>query len=75
MTAPTGEPGRVPPYVALVRIGAVIGMATAIAAGLFLLIGGWWWASLISFVLAAPPFLVMWLVERMAGPVEPPSAP
>ena len=42
MTAPSEEPGRVPPYVALVRIAAVVGMSTAAAFGIFLLIGEAW---------------------------------
>ena len=39
MTGPPQEERRVPPYVALVRIGAVVGMSTAAAFGIFLLIG------------------------------------
>ncbi len=72
MTAPSQEPGRVPPYVALVRIAAVIGMSTAAAFGIFLLIGEAWRGGLIALALAIPFFFVMRLVEHTA---EPPEAP
>ena len=39
MTGPAGEERRVPPYVALIRIGAVLGMSFFAAAGILLLIG------------------------------------
>ncbi len=74
MTAPSEDQRRVPPYVALVRIGAVIGMSTAAGIGLFLLVGGWWVQGLIALVLAVPFFLVMRLVERTAEPSEAPAA-
>ena len=69
MTSPPQQPQRVPPYVALVRIGAVIGMSVAAAFGIFLLIAEAWLFGLGSFVLTVPFFLVMRLVE---GPAEPP---
>jgi len=72
MTGPSEEHGRVPPYVALVRIGAVVGMSTAAAFGIFLLIGGAWLPGLIAVALAIPCFFVMRLVERTAGPPEAP---
>ncbi len=74
MTSPPEDHGRVPPYVALVRIGAVIGMSTAAAAGIFLLIAGsdYWLWGLLAIALATPFFAVMRLVERMAGPPEAP---
>ncbi len=72
MTAPSGDERRVPPYVALVRIGSVIGMSVMLAFGLFFLIGGWWVAGLVSMVLAVPFFIVMRLVENIAEPAEPP---
>ena len=75
MTVPSGDRDRVPLYVAFVRVAAVVGMATALAAGIFLLVGGWWWPSLVAFALAVPAFLVMRLVERAAGAGEPPPAP
>lgn len=68
-----GQPSeRVPPYVALVRIVAVIGMAMAVALGIFLLLGGWWVAGLLAFLFFAPSFFLMRLVERTA---EPPQTP
>ena len=68
-----GHPSeRVPAYVALVRIIAVIGMAMAIALGIFLLLGGWWVAGLIAFLFFGPSFFLMRLVERT---VEPPGTP
>ena len=63
-----------PPYVALVRIGAVIGMSVMLAFGLFFLIGAWWVAGLVSTVLALPFFIVMRLVESIAEPPEEPPA-
>ncbi len=67
---------RVPPYVALVRIAAVIGMSATAAAGILLLLLGsdyvlW---GLLAIGLAVPCFLVMRLVERTAEtPKEPPA--
>ncbi len=74
MTAPSGDERRVPPYVALVRIGSVIGMSVMLAFGLFFLIGGWWVAALVSMALALPFFIVMRLVESIAEPPEEPPA-
>ncbi len=76
MTTPPQEPQRVPPYVALVRIGAVIGMSVAAASGIFLLIAGQWLLAIGAAVLAVPFFLVMRLVEGPAEkPAEPPGGP
>ncbi|OGO52047.1 MAG: hypothetical protein A2148_06870 [Chloroflexi bacterium RBG_16_68_14] len=72
MAGSSGDQRDVPAYVALVRIGTVIGMAGAVAFGIFLIVGGWWLAGLIAIALAAPCFAVMRLVE---GPAEPPRAP
>ncbi len=72
MPAPSGDQRQVPPYVALVRIGAVVGMSTAAAIGIFLIVGGWWLAGFIAIALAVPCFAIMRLVERTA---EPPEAP
>lgn len=72
MAGPTEEERRVPPYVALVRIGAVIAMSVFAALGLFILIGsvgtswGWSLVGLISLALAVPFFFVMRLVENTA---------
>ena len=70
MTEPAGEERRVPPYVALVRIGAVVGMSIFTAFGLFLLIGAIWVPGLISLSLALPFFVVMRLVESIAEPAD-----
>ena len=75
MGAPTENERRVPPYVALVRIGAVIGMSVMLAFGLFFLIGAWWVAALVSMVLALPFFFVMRLAEHIADPAELPEKP
>ena len=72
MNAPAGNERRVPPYVALVRIGAVIGMSVMLAFGIFFFIGGWWVAGLVGLVLAIPFFVVMRLVESIADPGEQP---
>ena len=72
MTDPPQEERRVPPYVALVRIGAVVGMSTAAAFGIFLLIGGAWQGGLIALALTLPFFFVMRLVEQVAEPPETP---
>jgi predicted MFS family arabinose efflux permease len=65
---------RVPPYVALVRIGTVVAMSTAAAFGIFLMIGGWLLAGLLVTLLAVPFFVLMRLVERPAlHEDEPPS--
>ncbi len=73
MTAPTENERRVPPYVALVRIGSVIGMSVMLAFGLFFFIGAWWVAGLVSMALSLPFFIVMRLVESIAEPAEPPE--
>jgi len=62
------EERRVPPYVALVRIGAVVGMSIAAAFGIFFLVGGFWLPGLIGLAIALPFFVVMRLVERTAEP-------
>ena len=70
MTGLTPEEQRVPPYVALVRIAAVVGMSIFAAMGIFILIGAgsWEWAlrGVISLALAIPFFFVMRLVEGTA---------
>ncbi len=73
MNAPTEDPRReVPAYVALVRIGAVVAMSAAAALAIFLIVGGWWQAGLISAAVALPFFALMRFVERT---VEPPETP
>ena len=72
MTGPSPEERRVPPYVALVRIGAVVGMSTAAAFGIFFLVGGASQAGLIALAITLPFFFVMRLVEQAAGPPDTP---
>lgn len=74
MSAEPGDRREVPPYVALVRIAAVVGMSAATAFGVFLLLLGadylvW---GVICIALAVPCFAIMRLVERIA---EPPGSP
>ncbi len=72
MTGPSPEERRVPPYVALVRIGAVVGMSTAAAFGIFFLVGGAWQAGFIALAITLPFFFVMRMVENVAEPSETP---
>jgi uncharacterized membrane protein len=77
MTASPPDRREVPPYVALVRIAAVIGMSMAIATGICLILLSpttyllW---GLLSIALAVPCFGLMRLAERMAEPSGPPRA-
>lgn len=67
MAGPTQEERRVPPYVALIRIGAVLGMSFFAAGGiLILLIGAYYWQGLVALALATPFFGVMRLAERLS---------
>jgi len=74
MTAPLPDRRDVPPYVALVRIVAVIGMSLAIATGICLILldpSTYLIWGLISILVALPCFGLMRLAERMAEPPEP----
>ena len=73
MTSQPTDHRAVPPYVALVRIVAVLGMSMAIATGicLILLSSDYLVWGLVSIILALPCFGLMRLAERM---VEPPEA-
>ncbi len=65
---------RVPLYVVAGRILFVTGLSLAIAAGIFLLLGGYWlWASL-AFALALPFLALMFLIER-GTPARETNAP
>jgi uncharacterized membrane protein len=75
MTAPMSDRRDVPPYVALVRIVAVIGMSIAIATGICLILlspSDYLIWGVLSIVLALPCFGLMRLAERMAEPRESP---
>ena len=67
----------VPPYVALMRIVVVIGMAASIATGGFLLLAGtayFLWGFL-CILAAIPFFALMRLVERIAEAKGAPPPP
>jgi hypothetical protein len=61
---------RVPLYIVAGRILFVTGLSLAVAAGIFLLLGGYWLWGIIAFALALPFLALMFLIERGA-----PSAP
>jgi hypothetical protein len=65
---PEAERARVPPYVALVRIGAVVAMSLAAAFGIFLLLAGgdYWMLGVLCLVLAVPFFFLMRFAENTA---------
>jgi hypothetical protein len=72
MTSPEEDARKqVPAYVALVRIGAVIGMSTALALGIFLLLIPYWVPGLLLLVAAIPCF---WLMRFAEGTTKPPQA-
>jgi hypothetical protein len=60
----SAEEGRASPYLAILRMIAVVGMALAIALGTFLLVGGSWQPGLISLAAFVPFYLLMRLLER-----------
>jgi hypothetical protein len=66
--SPEDARARVPPYVALVRIGAVVAMSLAAAFGIFLLLagGGYWKLGILCLVLAVPFFFLMRFAESTA---------
>jgi hypothetical protein len=73
MSGPNDQ--RVPPYVALVRITAVVGMSAALAFGIFLLLLGadYFLWGLLCMAAALPFFFLMRLVEGTADEGEPPA--
>ncbi len=76
MAGPTQEDRRVPPYVALIRIGAVLGMSFFAAGGiLILLMGNYYLQGLASLALATPFFGVMRLAERLAERTQKTETP
>jgi hypothetical protein len=66
--SPEDARARVPPYVALVRIGAVVAMSLAAAFGLFLILAGgdYWKLGVLCLVLAVPFFFLMRFAENTA---------
>ncbi len=69
------EHTRATALLAVVRIVTVLGMAFTIAFGLFLLLGGWWVAGLVSLLAFLPFFAVMRYVEKHTELEEPPTGP
>jgi hypothetical protein len=55
---------KVPNYVIIGRIVFVTGLSFAIAAGIFLLLGGYWLWGIIALVAALPFLALMFLIER-----------
>ena len=62
---------RVTIYVVAGRILFVTGLSLAIAAGIFLLLGGYWRWAIVAFLLALPFLALMFLIERSAGATGP----
>jgi hypothetical protein len=58
---------RVPLYVVAGRIVFVTGLSLAVAAGIFLLLGGYWQWAVLAFLLGLPFLGLMFLIERGAG--------
>jgi sorbitol-specific phosphotransferase system component IIBC len=56
---------RVPLYVVAGRVIFVTGLSFSIAAGIFLLLGGYWHWAIIAFICAAPFLALMFLIERV----------
>ena len=61
------QPDRATALLAVIRIVSVLGMSFGIAMGIFLLLGGWWLTALISFLAAAPFFVIMRYMEKRAA--------
>ncbi|MFQ5880402.1 MAG: hypothetical protein ACE5IZ_09555 [Dehalococcoidia bacterium] len=60
------EEPRVPPLIVFLRITAVMGIGFAAALGIFLLLGGFWLAGIVSLGALVLFLLVMFYVERVA---------
>jgi len=61
-------PAKVPAYVIVGRIVFVTGLSFAIAAGIFLLLGGYWRWGIVALLAALPFLALMFLIERGARP-------
>jgi hypothetical protein len=66
-------PEGIPPYILVVRIGTILGMAFSIAIGLLLLIGGFWLPSLIAFAVFVPSIATMVYAEKRAAATNRPA--
>jgi hypothetical protein len=64
---------RIPVYIVIGRITAVIGMSAAIAVGIFLLLAGTWQWGLGSLLAAVPFFAMIFLIERAPGGASKPG--
>jgi hypothetical protein len=58
---------RIPPYIVVGRITAVVGMSLGIALGIFLLLGGLWLWGLVALAASLPFFAMIFLIERAPG--------
>lgn len=58
---------RVPAYIVVGRIVAVVGMSLAIALSIFFLLGGLLLWGVVAAVAAAPFFAMIFLIERAPG--------
>jgi hypothetical protein len=63
-------PEGIPPYILVVRIGTILGMAFSIAIGLLLLIGGFWLPALIAFAAFLPSIGTMIYAEKRAAATD-----
>jgi hypothetical protein len=61
---------RIPTYIVVGRITAVLGMSLALALGIFLLLAGAWPWGLAALAAAAPFFALIFLIERVPGGAE-----
>jgi hypothetical protein len=61
---------RIPTYIVVGRITAVLGMSVAIALGIFLLLAGTWQWGMAALAAAAPFVALIFLIERVPGGAE-----
>lgn len=59
----------VSPYIALIRIAAVVGMGVSISFGIFVMLAGYWLGLAIAAG-AVPFFALMWYFEKIAASEE-----
>ena len=61
------ERTRTMALLAVIRIVAVLGMAFAVALGIFMLLGGWWIPGIVSLIAFLPFFTAMRYMEKRAA--------
>lgn len=66
-------PEGLPPYILVVRIATILGMAFSIAIGLLFLIGGLWLPSLVAFAAFVPSIATMVYAEKRAAAANQPA--